>query len=251
MLQALAKSFWNHYTDILGKTIFHPQYFAKIFAESAVELVRKQAYGTLLDIGCGRMPYRERVEPKVKKYIGLDYPSTAKLYHGKYKPDIFADATDIPLPKNSIDTAIMLMVLEHLPDPKKALGEIRRVLKPNGVFITTTVQMYPIHDAPYDFFRYTKYGLLRLYSDSDLKVKKIISQGSFWSFLGLNCNVYMFQTLRDLLKKRTTLILAFLLLPFFYIFSIILNIICLFLSKFSNDKKSGFNISHLIVARKQ
>jgi SAM-dependent methyltransferase len=50
-------------------------------------------------------------------------------------------------------------VLEHLPEPQKAVDEIFRVLKPGGTLLLTTRFLFPIHDAPHDYFRFTKYGL--------------------------------------------------------------------------------------------
>jgi SAM-dependent methyltransferase len=244
-----SKSVWNTLSDTFGTTILHPQYFAKRYAWEAILLAQKESSGILLDIGCGRMPYRTLILPKVKKYIGLDHPETAKMYQGAFKPDIYADATKIPLSSNSIDTILMFMVLEHLPDPRLALAETRRLLKPGkGKLILSTVQMYPIHDAPYDYFRYTRYGLKVLLEEAGFTIKKMLSQGSFWSFWGLSLNVYLFQTILTLLQNRKTVVLGIILSPLFYLLSLATNI-CLFLpDRLSNSVKSKFNISHAVFA---
>lgn len=243
------KSFWESFSDHLGKTILHPQYFAEKYAWEAVEIATKEAHGVLLDIGCGRMPYRDHLLPKVEKYIGLDHPTTAKLYHGEIKPDMYADATEIPLKTGSIDTILLLMVLEHLPNPLQALKEAKRLLaSKKGILVLSTVQMYPIHDAPFDYFRYTRYGLDMLLKEAGFKIKKIRSQGNFWSFWGLHLNVYLFQTLMSLLKNKKTLPLGLFLSPFFYSISIIINV-CVFIPDYLSDgTKSRFNISHVVSA---
>jgi len=248
MIVKKIKFIWDIFSDRFGRTIFHPQFFAKTFAWEAVKLAEKKSEGVLLDIGCGRMPYRNILLPKIKKYIGLDHPETAKLYNGEFKPDIYADAAKIPLKNKSIDTVLMLMVLEHLEDPKKVLVEIKRVLKPKGIFIFSTVQMYPVHDAPFDYFRYTSFGLKKLLESSGFRIQRIISQGSFWKFWGLSLNVYLFQTILHLAKKRETVLLAFLLIFPFYIISVLVNIFILILSIKTNDTKSKFNISHVVLA---
>jgi SAM-dependent methyltransferase len=243
------KSLWDLFSDHFGRTIFHPQFFAKKFAWQAVELAQKESKGVLLDIGCGRMPYRNVLLPKVKKYIGLDHPETAKLYNGEVKPDIYADATKIPLKDKSIDTVLMLMVLEHLDNPQKALKEIKRILKPGGRFIFSTVQMYPIHDAPFDYFRYTRFGLKNLLESCGFTVVQSISQGSFWEFWGLSLNVYLFQTILLLTKKKATIIIAFLLIFPFYCIAVAMNLFMYIPSLLSNDTKSRFNISHVVFAK--
>lgn len=92
-------------------------------------------HGTLLDIGCGQMPYRNYIlnsQPLVKRIIGLDFDQ------GKYaelrKPDITWNGRSIPLNDCSIDCAMATEVLEHCHNPLTVLKEIRRVLKPGGVF---------------------------------------------------------------------------------------------------------------------
>jgi SAM-dependent methyltransferase len=90
--------------------------------------------GTILDVGCGRMPYRDllmSVPGGVTKYLGLD------LREGNYQntPDLIWRA--IPLPDNSADSAIATEVLEHFPDPAVVLGEIWRVMRPGGVLLVT------------------------------------------------------------------------------------------------------------------
>lgn len=244
------KEIWDKYSDQFGRTIFHPQFFAKKYAWEIVDEAQKKSHGVLLDIGCGRMPYRPLILPKVKKYIGADHPSTAKMYHGDVKPDIYADATKIPLKTRSIDTILSLMVFEHLPHPELAMQEMKRLLKPNGVVLLSTVQMYPIHDAPHDYFRYSRYGLSNLFHNAGFKILKIKSQGSFWGFWALSFNVFLFKIILSMMKNNQKY-LAIVMLPFFYGMSLAMNIIFYLPEKISNPKKSLFNISHFVLAKTQ
>lgn len=77
------------------------------------------------------------------------------------RPDIFADASRLPLHDASIDTVILLEVLEHLRHPAQVLSEIARVLRPGGHLLLTMPFLYPVHDAPHDYQRYTCHGLAR------------------------------------------------------------------------------------------
>jgi SAM-dependent methyltransferase len=63
------------------------------------------------------------------------------------------------------DVVILDQILEHIPNPEKAVREVMRVLKPEGVCICITPFLIKIHGYPDDYFRYTDRGLKRLFSD--------------------------------------------------------------------------------------
>jgi len=76
--------------------------------------------------------------------------------------DVVGDAHGLPLPDASFERVLCTEVLEHLHTPQKAIDEMHRVLKPGGELILTTRFIAPIHDAPGDYFRFTKFGLAHL-----------------------------------------------------------------------------------------
>lgn len=74
--------------------------------------------------------------------------------------DVICDIGDMePIASESIGLALNLESLEHLPYPQKAIDEIHRVLRPNGLLILTTVMHFKIHLAPKDYWRFTPDGL--------------------------------------------------------------------------------------------
>lgn len=86
----------------------------------------------------------------------------------KRKPDFVCSVENMPIFKNnSIDIFFCIEVMEHVKNPFNAIKEISRVLKPNGIIIGSTPFIFPIHDEPYDFYRYTKYGLRNLFENFD------------------------------------------------------------------------------------
>lgn len=116
--------------------------------------------GLLLDVGCGQMPYREMMvaaNDRIKKYIGLDLQSST--VHNTGIADLHWDGNTIPLEDKSVDSAMATEVLEHSFAPTETLQEIARVLKSGGVFFFTVPFLWPLHETPYDAYRYTPFSL--------------------------------------------------------------------------------------------
>ncbi len=133
-----------------------------------------QCKGVLLDVGCGEMPYRSLILPRVKEYIGLDIENA--LYQTNVKPDLFWDGRLIPLDDDSVDCAIATELFEHLPDIEAVLKEIRRVLKHGGSLFFTIPFLWPLHDMPNDEYRYTPFSLQRHLSNAgfdDIQIRAL------------------------------------------------------------------------------
>ncbi|HQR30361.1 MAG TPA: class I SAM-dependent methyltransferase [Anaeromyxobacteraceae bacterium] len=116
--------------------------------------------GTLLDVGCGQMPYRELIlaeNPAVTRYLGLDLASSD--VHDTRVADLHWDGRRIPLENGSVQSAMATEVLEHAFDPLTLLSEIHRVLEPGGAFFFTVPFLWPLHETPHDAYRYTPYSL--------------------------------------------------------------------------------------------
>lgn len=81
------------------------------------------------------------------------------------RPDIMASAEDLKmLADASVDAVFCIEVLEHVRVPATAVAEIRRVLRPGGILIGSTPFLLGIHDAPADFWRFTRSGLEQIFS---------------------------------------------------------------------------------------
>lgn len=131
--------------------------------------------GALLDVGCGKMPYKDYIlnNSAVKKYVGLDIEA-ALIYDEECPPDYKWDGNTIPFKDNSFDCAFATEVLEHCPEPEIVLKEVLRVLKPGGVFFFTVPFLWNLHEVPHDEYRFTPFSLERHLKNSgfnDIKIK--------------------------------------------------------------------------------
>lgn len=156
-------------------TPLHPQFFAYRYERYRYKAVGGLCSGRVLDIGCGRQPLRQFLRSECD-YVGLDHPQTGSLYESR--PSIHADARSLPFPDQAFDTVVCLEVLEHLSEPHEALCEARRVLKSDGRMILSTPFLYPIHDAPTDYYRWTRHGLEMLATSAGLRFESLRGLGS-------------------------------------------------------------------------
>jgi SAM-dependent methyltransferase len=135
--------------------------------------VRRFAKGTkkgmlVLDAGAGTSPYRKFF--KHARYEAADFAELGT----KYAPlDYVCDITDIPVEDARFDRILCNQVLEHLPEPGRAMDELHRVLKPGGRVFLSVPLFYEEHQKPYDFYRYTQFSLRRLFEEHGFVVVRI------------------------------------------------------------------------------
>lgn len=82
--------------------------------------------------------------------------------------DVVGSVYDLPFKNNEFDVVLFMVVLEHLERPQEAIAEIKRVLNPGGKILVSVPFVFPMHDTPNDFWRFTKYGLKILFKDWDI-----------------------------------------------------------------------------------
>jgi SAM-dependent methyltransferase len=96
-----------------------------------------------------------------------------------------ATAYEIPLPDGFADTVLMSAVLEHLERPTDALTECHRLLRPGGHIILTAPFIWPVHEAPRDFYRYSPYGLRHLLETAGFEVVEVQPYAGAWTTFAL------------------------------------------------------------------
>jgi 2-polyprenyl-3-methyl-5-hydroxy-6-metoxy-1,4-benzoquinol methylase len=157
---------------------WHRGYLSAVMLENSLRQCGPLVRGTVLDVGCGQRPYEKTFFAGATRYIGTDYLSD------RSRPDVVASALQLPFKDNSFDTVVSTEVLEHVPDPLRAMREMQRVLKPGGRLILSTPMYWPRHEQPYDFYRYPYDGILRLVQESGLELERLFNRGRSYAFLG-------------------------------------------------------------------
>jgi SAM-dependent methyltransferase len=97
--------------------------------------------------------------------------------------DVIYDGWNLPFLSNSFDTIVSFEVFEHVFNPEQILSEIYRVLKPGGHILITTPFCWGEHEQPYDFIRYTSFGMESILERNEFKVLSITKTND--SFLAI------------------------------------------------------------------
>lgn len=203
----------------LQKTPLHPQWLVFRKADHSKSRICARIQGRLLDIGCGNKPLQSWLPPEVE-YIGLDYPITvAKGYAGQ--ADVFGDGQRLPFVDACFDAVTLLDVMEHLPCPETAFTEMVRVTQTGGLLITQTPFMYPLHDLPHDFQRWTGQGLAAFCEHHNVELIELQHHGHPLETAAALMNLALVKGLLESLQKRHP---GILLLPLAIVFIPIINL---------------------------
>ncbi len=183
---------------------FNPRRYAieKFVENSAVKLKNGS---NILDAGAGPCPYKSF-------FNHCHYESTD--FVDKYKClNFVCNLSEIPKKEQTYDAILNTEVLEHVEDPQKVINEMYRILKIGGRIFLTTPQSWRIHQAPYNYFYFTKYGLNSLFEKAGFSKIKIMPMGGYFWFLA---DVLRFNNLLEQMNKRNPLrtILAIIGYPF-------------------------------------
>ena len=189
----------------LQGSALHPQW---LVLRSTRKLIRRRAAslgGIVVDIGCADGWLRHCLAPDAR-YIGLDYPPAVAAGYGS-KPEVFGDGESLPFADASVDVVALLEVLEHLPDPGRCMAEAARILKPGGTLLLSVPFLYPLHDEPRDFQRWTRFGLQRLLETSGFEVEEQDYRGNPMETAALMGCIALASGLLAALRRRGAAIL--------------------------------------------
>lgn len=175
------------------RTPLNPYWLDWSRLHASVTSLVPHAYGILLDVGVSEAPYRELFEPRVTRYVGLEYPPSildkqpemwSILERVKVPVQVFGDGGRLPVRDDSVDTVLSTEVLEHVFEPQVLVREMARVVRPGGRVLITVPFIQPLHELPSDYFRFTPSSLRALAEAAGLEVESITPRGNFASANG-------------------------------------------------------------------
>jgi len=166
--------------------------------------------GIMLDFGCGRRPYQDLMF--VNKYLGLDIEESGAEKKHK-SADIYYDGKIIPLDSNYLDSLFSTEVFEHVFNISEVLSEINRVLKVGGKMLLTIPFAWPEHEIPYDYARYTSFGIKDLLNKHGFSIIKHEKTGSYVEMIFQMMLIYITQSLTPSNKYASLLMQIFILGP--------------------------------------
>lgn len=178
-LYNILKIVWKPVRDFIVKNQFDPSFWGVFInpfwlsRRAIADKLKQNAHflnKKTLDFGCGSQPYK-RLLSHASTYIGveLDTPQNRK----NKIADLFYNGHSIPLQTSSIDSILSTQTFEHLPNPCEILTEFHRILRPGGNLVLSIPLMWPEHETPYDFYRYTSFGIKSLLERHNFTIIKI------------------------------------------------------------------------------
>lgn len=136
----------------------NPFYFARKGLAQHISGISHNITGLTLDVGCGTKPYQKLFASTTYWGLEIDTPESRKNKHADY----FYDGKRFPFEEDTFDSIVANQVFEHVFNPDDFLSEINRILKPEGKILMTVPFVWDEHEQPYDFARYSSFGLKAL-----------------------------------------------------------------------------------------
>jgi SAM-dependent methyltransferase len=239
MLIKLKRIYMNQmYFPSLFGILINPYYFIRKGLFKGVLLNKNYLKGRLLDFGCGNKPYRKLFD--VKEYVGVDIKESGHS-HKNEQIDVFYDGKTIPFGDNQFDCIFSAEVFEHIFNLEHILKELHRVLKPGGHLLITLPFVWEEHEIPYDYARYTSFGINNLLTRNGFEVINLEKTTNFIETVVQMWNSYVYQYLFP-----SNIFLKVLMVPLFIAPSTIFGII---FSKILPKSKT-FYLNNIVVAQK-
>ena len=211
--------------------------FAEIIPEAAM----------VLDAGAGDEPYKPLIANT--RYESADFRKSNK-------PDAqttyVCDLKSIPVEDERYDFIFFTQVMEHLPEPDIVLLELFRVLKPGGKLLYTAPLFFEEHLQPYDFYRYTQYGVRMLFERAGFTLERLDWMEGYYGTVAYQLN-RMARYLPSLPSEIAPTLLGYLMMPFFVVLRVqmaLLSVAFHWLEMKHKFTRRGYPKNYVAVARR-
>ncbi|SPE37278.1 Methyltransferase type 11 [Candidatus Sulfopaludibacter sp. SbA3] len=159
----------------------HVLHFEVEIEDAVAAFARELGSGArVLDAGAGEGQYRHYF-PR-QRYCGVDLAVGDRTWDYS-RLDVRADLTALPFRAAAFDAAIHIVTIEHLREPGSALAEMARVMAPGATLLIAAPHEWEVHQAPHDYFRYTRYGLAYLLEKAGFEVCEMRAAGGYFRLL--------------------------------------------------------------------
>ena len=169
---------WNekrktmHHYDNQAK-VYDAQYLEeqKAKIENALDSMELGSNELVLDLGCGTGFLFQHINKTTKLLVGID-TSLKALQVAKKWPNaqlIQADADNTPFPHNIFDKVFAITLLQNMPDPTKTILEMKRIGKPEAVFVVTGLKKKFTSESFVDLLERAGLKVSALKTDEHLK----------------------------------------------------------------------------------
>jgi SAM-dependent methyltransferase len=137
-------------------------------------------HARVLDAGAGEGQYKAYFPSQ--RYTGIDLAVGDKSWNYS-RIDVRGDLAALPFATGSFDAALNIVTLEHVTDPEAVLRELHRVLDSGASLLLIAPLEWEVHQAPHDYFRYTRYGLRLLLERAGFVDARIEPMGGLFRLL--------------------------------------------------------------------
>lgn len=168
----------------------NPFYLARKELHREMARFAPMMHGSLLDVGCGSKPYQD-VFSFASGYVGLEYDTLANRVANC--AEYFYDGNTFPFDAASYDGVVCNQVLEHVFNPDQFLREVARVLTPGGNLLLTVPFIWDEHEQPWDYARYSSFGLRSLLERNGFEVIEQRKTNADMRVLFQLINAYLFK----------------------------------------------------------
>ncbi len=135
----------------------------------------------ILDAGAGEGKYAAYFTRH--RYCAVDLAIGEARWNYR-RLDAIADLLALPFPDGHFDACVNIVTLEHVREPSGALSEIARTLKSSGRLLLVVPQDWEVHQAPHDYYRFTRYGIRYLLEGAGFSDIEVRPGGGYFRLLG-------------------------------------------------------------------